>query len=150
IVSASVTLALASVEQYTFGRLLLTNSLLALALLLGGNDRLRYGAGRAPWPTPTEVFPLLLVLLGLWLYFPGAEYVMGGKDPGTYVNEGIQIAQRGSLEIHDGVIASVPRPFRDLFFPSHLSTFYYGTRFMGFFIMDPNAGTVLGQFPHLF
>ena len=26
---------------------------------------------------------------------------MGGKDPGTYMNEGIQIAQHGSLAIHD-------------------------------------------------
>jgi hypothetical protein len=166
IVSASVVLGLAAVEQYTFDRLVLANGLVSLALLLAFNLRLRYGARtgfaagatagadaraeRAPWPTASAVLPVLLILIGAWLYFPGAEYVMGGKDPGTYVNEGIQIAQRGSLVTHDAVIATVPREFRDLFFPSHLNPFYYSTRFMGFFLMDPNEGTVLGQFPHLF
>jgi hypothetical protein len=161
IVSASVALGLAAVEQYTFDRLRLVDGAVCLALLVLFNLRLRYGAAaagagagavaeRAPWPTAWALLPVLLVLIGWWLYFPGAEYVMGGKDPGTYVNEGIQIAQRGSLVTHDPVVASVPREFRDLFFPSHLNPFYYSTRFMGFFLMEPNDGTVLGQFPHLF
>jgi hypothetical protein len=150
IVSLSVTLGLAAVEQYSFPLLLRVNGFISALLLLVYNLKLRYGRGEAPWPTRTALVPLLFVLVGIWLYFPGAEYVMGGKDPGTYVNEGIQIAQRGSLVTHDGVIASVPREYRDLFFPSHLNPFYYSTRFMGFFIMDPNGGTVLGQFPHLF
>jgi hypothetical protein len=155
IVSLSVTLGLAAVEQYSFDRLRGIDATLSVALLLGFNLKLRYGAGptsaeRAPWPTWTVLLPLVLILIGACLYFPGAEYVMGGKDPGTYVNEGIQIAQRGSLVTHDPVIATVPREFRDLFFPSHLNAFYYSTRFMGFFIMDPSSGTVLGQFPHLF
>jgi hypothetical protein len=150
IVSLSLTLGLAAVEQYSFPLLLRANGFLSGMLLLAYNLKLRYGRGEAPWPTLTALLPLVFVLLGIWLYFPGAEYVMGGKDPGTYVNEGIQIAQRGALITHDGVIASIPREYRDLFFPSHLNPFYYSTRFMGFFIMDPNGGTVLGQFPHLF
>jgi len=150
IVSSCVTLALAAVEQYGFERLLACNAALTVLLALTWNVRLRYGRAVAPWPTITALLPLALVLVGVWLYFPGAEYVMGGKDPGTYVNEGIQIAQRGSLVTHDPVIASVPREFRDLFFPSHLNPFYYGSRFMGFFLMEPQDGTVLGQFPHLF
>ena len=40
-------------------------------------------------------------------------YVLGGKDPGGYVNEGVQIAQRGALVAADPVIAAVPAEFRD-------------------------------------
>ena len=87
---------------------------------------------------------------GLWTFFPPAEYVMGGKDPGTYMNEGVQIAQRGGLVIHDPTVAKVPEATRDLFFPSHNSAAYYSVRFMGFFLQDPRAATVVGQFPHLY
>jgi hypothetical protein len=48
------------------------------------------------------------------------------------------------------VVASVPPFARDLFFPSHQRPDYYGLRFMGFFISDPDTGLVIGQFPHLF
>jgi hypothetical protein len=75
---------------------------------------------------------------------------MGGKDPGVYLNEGVQIAQRGALVPRDPAIASLPARFRDLFFPSHKRSTHYGQRFMGYFILDPDEGTVLGQFPHVF
>ena len=66
------------------------------------------------------------------------------------MNEGIQIAQRGALVFRDPVVSSVPPFARDLFFPSHQRHDYYGTRFMGFFIKNPDSGAVVGQFPHLF
>ena len=34
---------------------------------------------------------------GTWRFFPPSEYIIGGKDPGVYLNEGVQIAQRGAL-----------------------------------------------------
>jgi hypothetical protein len=100
--------------------------------------------------TRASIRPVLLVALGSWLFTPPAEYVIGGKDPGVYLNEGIQLAQRGSIIVTDPVIEGVPPPLRDMFFPSHNRPVYYGTRFMGFFIQDPDRGTVVGQFPHLF
>ena len=33
---------------------------------------------------------------------------MGGKDPGVYMNEGVQLAQRGALVIDDPIVAGVP------------------------------------------
>ena len=53
------------------------------------------------------------------MYFgsPAAEWVIGGRDPGVYVNEGIQIAQSRSLVTTDRIAASVPAAMRDLFFP---------------------------------
>jgi hypothetical protein len=93
--------------------------------------------------------PAGLIALGVWMYFaaPGAEYVMGGRDPGVYVSEGIQIAQRQSLVTTDRVVAGVPAATRDLFFPTYSDPHYYSLRFMGFPLRDPQTGTVTGQFP---
>jgi hypothetical protein len=95
-----------------------------------------------------------LVTVGVWLYFPSSEYVMGGKDPGTYINEGIQIAQRGSLLIHDPALAELPVEFRPIFLsgePEQVERgLNEGVRFMGFFVADASRGEVIGQFPHGF
>jgi hypothetical protein len=149
ILSSLVVLALAAVGHYTFGRLLALNAAFTLGIILASRGRLRLDPG-SPRPAPTALVPVALVVLGAWLFFPPAEYVIGGKDPGIYMNQGIQIAQRGALVVRDEVVASVPEPSRNLFFPSHGRPEYYGLRFMGFFILDPGAGTVLGQFPHLY
>src|SRR5207248_6526517 len=105
----------------------------AIAAAAAARGRVRLGAATRR-PSATALIPIALVLLGLWRFFPPSEYVIGGKDPGTYMNEGIQIAQRGALVIRDPVVAAVPASARDLFFPSHLRAEYYGLRFMGFFI----------------
>ncbi len=148
-VSLSLVLLLAAAGRYTFERLLVADVLVAVGGALVARGRLRFGPAAAR-PGLTALLPLALILLAVTRFFPSSEYVIGGKDPGTYMNEGIQIAQRGALVITDPVVAAVPEFARDLFFPSHLRTDYYGTRFMGFFIRDPAAGTVVGQFPHLF
>jgi hypothetical protein len=146
--SLSLVLALAAAGAFTLTRVAGVNAVICLAIAARWRGRLRYGADAAPanW---SALIPIGLLALGGWLYFPTAEYVMGGKDPGTYVNEGIQIAQRRGLIIEDADVAAVPPASRDLFFPWHKSRYYYGLRFMGFFIQDPNIGAVVGQFPHL-
>jgi hypothetical protein len=149
--SLAVVLALAFADLYTFNRLLVINVITSAVLLLLGRLRLRYG-GTAPRATWASLVPAALVAAGLWLYFPPSEYIIGGKDPGTYLNEGVQIAQRGSLVVRDPVVASVPAPVRDIFFPAHTDqiAWYYSLRFQGFWIDDPARGLVVGQFPHLF
>ena len=148
-VSLAVVLTLAALYQYSFERLLICNGALVLTAALAGRFRLRLGTAAAR-PGLTALVPLALIVLSIGRFFPSAEYIAGGKDPGNYINEGIQIAQRGSLLIRDPVVASVPPFTRDLFFPSHQQAEYYGTRFMGFFLQDVDTGTVAGQFPHLF
>ena len=93
---------------------------------------------------------MALVALSLWVFPPPAEYIVGGKDPGVYMNAGVQIAQRGSLVIDDELVASLPAETRGLFFPRHHGLPYYSNRFMGFFLLDPDQGTVIDQFPHLY
>jgi hypothetical protein len=147
--SFCVVLALAALGRYTFERLLIANAVVALVLLAFFRRRLAF-SGRAAGPTWSALVPAALLAIGAWLSFPPAEYVVGGRDPGVYVNEGVQIAQRGEIVLHDQMVASIPRDFRDLFFPSHQQPTYYGLRFVGFWIQDPDEGTVVGQFPHLF
>ncbi|MEZ5320459.1 MAG: hypothetical protein R2752_23870, partial [Vicinamibacterales bacterium] len=91
-----------------------------------------------------------LVAIGAWRFFPPSEYIIGGKDPGTYFNEGIQIAQRGSLVIHDETVRDVPPDARDQFFPLSGVHEYQSLRFMGFWVRDIARGEVIGQFPHLY
>ena len=147
--SSTVTLGLAAAEHYTFERLLAANLAVCLAVTLLARCRLRLEPD-APRPGLTALAPLVLISLGLWLYFPSAEYIIGGKDPGVYMNEGIQIAQRGSLVTRDAQIESLPPSSRDLFILRRDNDAYYGLRFMGYFVTDPSAGTVVAQFPHLY
>ena len=149
IASLSIVLGLALAHRYNFERLLLADLGLSFAAAAAGRFRLRLGA-KALWPGLAALLPLSLVLLGLWRFFPPSEYIIGGKDPGVYMNEGIQIAQRGAIVVRDPVVSSVPPFARDLFFPSYQRSDYYSLRFMGFYLKDPDTGEVVGQFPHVF
>src|SRR5262245_3853163 len=147
--SLAIVIGLASFHRYSFRRLLIADIVVAGACLVLGRGRLRLGssARRVTW---TAIVPLAIVAVGIWRFFPPSEYIIGGKDPGTYMNEGIQIAQRGAIIVREPVVATVPPFARDLFFPSYGRDDYYSVRFMGFFITDPETGGVVGQFPHLF
>ncbi|MGH9198529.1 MAG: hypothetical protein ACRD1T_22705, partial [Acidimicrobiia bacterium] len=144
-----VGLGLAAAEQYTLRRLLVGQAVIAIFITGVWRGRLRYGNPPAR-PGFSLVAILLVLAAGAFVFFPPSEYIIGGKDPGVYVNEGIQIAQRGALLITDRVVAGLPPEYRDLFFPSHGNPSYYSIRFMGFFIQDPGLGAVMGQFPHVY
>jgi hypothetical protein len=152
-ITTGVTLALASAGLYTFGRLVAIDVALAGLLLVTLRGRLGYG-GTAPRLSANAVLPAALIALGAYAFFPSSEYVMGGKDPGVYMNQGIQIGQHGSLMIHDATVAAVPQEFRPLFLPGDPAErargMDEGLRFMGFFIADMSRGEVVGQFPHAF
>jgi hypothetical protein len=148
IVTTTAAFALAAMGVYSLRVLVWCNTVLAAALAVASLGNLRLGA-TARWPGWTAALPAVLIAGGAWMYFgvPAAEYVLGGRDPGVYMSEGIQIAQRQSLVTTDGVAASVPEASRDLFFPPYFDPNYYSVRFMGFHLRDPDAGTVTGQFP---
>jgi hypothetical protein len=150
--SSIVTLGLAGLGAYSFNRLLLVNAATSALALLVVRGALRFGPS-APAPTWASLLPVGLAALSLWLnvFVPPAEYIIGGKDPGVYFNEGIQIAQRGSLVVIDEQARAVPPVFRDLFFIAQYGNpDYYANRFMGFFLLDPDTGETVGQFPHLY
>ena len=145
----SLVLVLGALGRYRFEYLLWAQGAITVLPVLAWRGRLRLGR-TAPPPRLAIVIPVALVALCAIRFLPPAEYIVGGKDPGVYVNEGVQLAQRGSITITDPIVAAVPAPLRDLFFPSHGQAEYYSIRFMGFPIQDPETGYVIGQFPHLF
>lgn len=149
VITTIVALLLALAGVYTLERVIICNGALAVVLALAATGRLRFteGAPRPQWPA---LIPLALLALGASMYFamPPAEYIVGGRDPGVYMNQGIQIAQRRSLVTTDDLVKQVAPEARDLFFPAYNQPGYYSIRFMGFFLLDPDTGTVGGQFPH--
>lgn len=148
VLTVSVVMALGLLGRYSFERLIWADGAFVVLVAMLFRQRLVYGD--AARPTWHAAIPIAIVALGVWLYFPPSEYVIGGKDPGTYVNEGVQLAQRGELVVHDPDVAGMPAELRNLFFPSYQQPTYYSSRFMGFWIMDPDQGTVQGQFPGWF
>ena len=143
-------LVMAAAGWYRFEWLLLSNGLIAGGIVCAFRGRLRLGP-IAPKPHWSVVTPLAIIAVVASVSFrtPPAEYIIGGKDPGTYVNEGIQIAQRGSLGIEDRLVASIPEHLIPLF-STETAWSSYSSRFMGFYLVDPAEGRVMGQFPHLF
>ena len=148
--SIALVLAMAALHRYSFKRLLMADALLAIALTVAGRANLRLGAA-ARRPGAGALIPIALVLLAAWRFSPPSEYIIGGKDPGVFVNAGVQIAQRGTFVYRDPVVAAVPADLRDLFIP-HDSTRepYVGLRFMGYFVLDPDTGAVVSQFQHVY
>ena len=148
VVTTTMAFLLAAMSVYSLIALVWGNAALAglFAAASLGNLRLGPAARKPDW---TVLLPLALIAVGVWMYFaaPAAEYVLGGRDPGVYVNQGIQIAQRRSLATIDRVAAAVPSSTRDLFFPYSGDPTSYSLRFMGFHLRDPETGTVTGQFP---
>ena len=149
-ISIVFVLALAALHRYSFERLMMAD--LAAAGLLAAAARFKLRLGPAVRRAgPAALIPIALVLIGGWRFLPPSEYIIGGKDPGVYVNEGIQIAQRGALVVTDPVVAAVPPFARDLFLPSDRPPDeYLAPRFMGFYVLDPDRGSVVAQFPHAF
>ena len=151
VLTSVVGLALAAAGWYRFERLFWFNaSICGLGAVIGRRQlRLPTEAQR---PTCYTLIPLALVVCATFIFahVPPAEHIIGGRDPGIYMNEGIQVAQRGTLVSEDPVVASLPSQFRDLFFPNLPNRSYFSTRFMGFFVVDPDKGLVVGQFPHLY
>jgi Dolichyl-phosphate-mannose-protein mannosyltransferase len=147
--SGAVVLALAAAGAYRFERLLAIDGMLSALIIVGSRTSLFY-RGAALRPSWTVVLPIILIALGVWRFFPSSEYIIGGKDPGSYMNEGVQIAQRGTLVVHDPLVSDLPEAGKQLFFPRGLDPNYEASRFMGLFVLSVRDGTVVGQFPHFY
>ena len=147
-----VAFAVAAAGSYALERVLWLNGAVCLGVGLTWRSHLLFGP-EAPALTRTAAAPLALLALACGLFFlvPPSEYVNGGRDPAVYFNSGIQIAQRGSLAIDDPLVRSIPTEYRELFFrPAPPAEAFDSVRFLGFFVIDQNAGAVVSQFPHLY
>ena len=120
----------------------------AAALVLG---RRRLGSPIPPPRSAREVLPAAAVLvLALVLQARPTEYLLGGRDPGTYVAAMAVIARTGGIAYTDPVVLSIPREDVDLFFREPGAPDFNWGRFMGFPLERPETGRVVPEFFHLF
>jgi len=149
LVSAWVALVLAELGRFS---LLRAAAVLAafcgLALLFG---RRRLGSPLRRPRTAKDVLPAAVLLgVALLLQARPTEYLLGGRDPGTYVAAMAMIARTGTIAYVDPTVLSIPREEVDLFFREPEAVDYNWGRFMGFPLERPETGRVVPEFFHLF
>ncbi len=148
-----VGLGLAAAGWYRFDRLLWVNGAVISLVIVAGGLRGWLRLNPTTWrPSWSALIPAAILVVSGFASLGArpAEYIIGGKDPGTYMNAGIQIAQGGALRIADELIAAVPEDSLDLYTQEVGAETYHSSRFMGFYLVNPQTGTVMGQFPHLY
>jgi hypothetical protein len=147
--SAWVALLLAEAGRFAMIRaalLLLAASLVALAL----------GRRRAAWPLRLprragEAIPALSILaIAFALHARPTEYLLGGRDPGTYIASMGLIARSGGIAYLDPAVLSIPPEAVELFYRNPQAPDFSWGRFMGFPLERPETGRVLPEFFHLF
>jgi len=129
-----------------------TASLVGGLVLLGALAARKHLALR-PGSFRWDELAVLVCLVGfaLTVYFPPFEYVLGGRDPGVYVNAGFHLAREGNLSYVDPVVLSIPEDARDLFFRVDPDLPPWSQpRFLGFPMESPDTGRVVPQGLHLY
>lgn len=105
-------------------------------------------------PGPTSRRELLVATLLLAfsasVYFPPFEHILGGRDPGVYVNAGFHLAGDGRLVYQDPVVATIPPEARPLFFPDKNLPPWDYLRYQGFRLESPASAKVVPHGLHLY
>ncbi|MEM7331958.1 MAG: glycosyltransferase family 39 protein [Chloroflexota bacterium] len=132
----------------SFGQFSLLNVTLA-ALFLGGGLWL----WKRPFASPkfqtlhaTELGLLLLMLGAAIVYFRPHEYVLGGIDPGVYVNIAANAVRTGEFHVNDEWSANLV-PFADVTLreqPPQWRSRYL--QFVGWYLDDKTPGRIIPQF----
>jgi 4-amino-4-deoxy-L-arabinose transferase-like glycosyltransferase len=103
------------------------------------------------WPRPRELAGVAaLLLLGAAILGRPHEYVLGGLDPGVYVNTGALIATSGGLIWRDATLAALPAEEQLALFREPAGPFVQGSRLVGFYIVDLPSGRAVPHGMHLF
>jgi hypothetical protein len=105
-------------------------------------------------PGPTSRSELLVaaavIAFSTAVYFPPFEHILGGRDPGVYVNAGFHLARDGRLMYHDPVVAGIPKDAWPLFFPDKVLPRWDYLRYQGFRLESPESARVVPHGLHLY
>jgi hypothetical protein len=147
-----VALVLAEAGTFSLGlAAVLTAVAGALGLFAARRARGRIGPLLPRWPGLRALAPALAVLAAaLLLQTRPSEYLVGGRDPGTYVAAMALIARTGGIAYVDPVVLSIPREDVALFYRNPDNVDYSWGRFMGMPLERPETGRVVPEFFHLF
>ncbi len=150
VASASwVALALAEAGRFSLvGAATLLAVASAVAALLGRR--------RLAWPLSlprraSEILPAAALLaMAVSLQARPSEYLVGGRDPGTYIAAMGLIARTGGIAYVDPVVQSIPKEDVELFYRHPGNPDFSWGRFMGFPLERPDTARVFPEFFHLF
>ena len=126
--------------------LLIFDILLIILLHIDLKNSFKYEFNNTDFNKPTWIF-VIIIAISLLLFLPPYEWIIGGMDPGVYVNIGVNIAKTGSIISYDPLIASLD--------PSVLDQFLliwhrgYPVQSPGFYITDISTGQITPQFLYL-
>lgn len=125
---------------------------LALGLAAAVRSGRLAAAGRA-WQQAAPLPRWLPVLLLLWLalYSRPFELVVGGRDPGIYINTAARIATRGGLAVPDEFFSRItPEDRTRLLYTRKLleDQYFFPHKWPGFLWMAENAETVPQFYPY--
>lgn len=97
-----------------------------------------------------QAFVLLgIILISIALFFHPFESIIGGRDPGVYINSGVNIAKTGSITIQDNLIASLnPEDFDNIFIREDFQE--TPSQYLGYYIIDANQGEISQRFFYLY
>ncbi|MFO7631543.1 MAG: glycosyltransferase family 39 protein, partial [Caldilinea sp.] len=131
-------------------------ALVMMLLAADGWRRGRWPAHLAQWrfAQPLPIYFWLLISLWLLLYIRPFDLVIGGRDPGVYVNTAAQIAEQGGLAVLDPFLADLTPAIQEqlVWHPVWLKDFI-PYKWPGFFWMGNSSarpGMVLPQFFHMY
>lgn len=135
----------------------LVASLLIICGLLGWKYKIKFNLKLFTKPRLERgsLVLIIILLVAVGLFFPPYQWILGGRDPGVYVNTGVNIAKTGSIIIHDKLLADIDESARGDFYqietrPNVLSKIKYdGSQFLGYYITDKMTGEVTPQFFYL-
>jgi 4-amino-4-deoxy-L-arabinose transferase-like glycosyltransferase len=101
-----------------------------------------------------EIGLILILILAVSLFFHPNPWILGGRDQGVYINTGVNIANTGSILIHDNLLKSLNVSEYGNFFSigdnhSNNPAIYEGSQYPGFYITDSQTGAVTPQFFYL-
>jgi hypothetical protein len=98
-----------------------------------------------------DAAPALAVLaVSLALHARPTEYLLGGRDPGTYIAAMALIGRTGGIAYTDPAVLSIPAEDVELFYRHPEALDYNWGRFMGFPLERPQTARVVPEFFHLF
>jgi hypothetical protein len=150
-VMAAAWLALVLAEA---GRFSLITAASITAALCGAAALVRRRALGAPLCAPRragEAVPALVLLaVAFALQARPTEYLLGGRDPGTYVAAMALIGRTGGVAYADPAVLSIPAEDVEVFYRNPDAPDYTWGRFMGFPLERPSTGRVVPEFFHLF
>jgi len=152
-------IAFSIAEVGYFSLWILCGVLLVYSVVIAVIFRARIRLFVFPYPrwNHQSVFFILLLVLMVCLFFHPSEEINLEHDIGSYVNTGANIANTGSIVIHDPILSTMPDSAMDTFylmspddfFLRHTSQWFEGMQFPGLPIVDKESGTVVPWKPLL-